>query len=280
MKTNKIVFGMIFLVLALNFVSAVIINPSYVTIFPGADGRVTIEIENNENFDIEGVSLALELSDLPFITVGSSEKSFDDIDENDEDSTSFTLKSSTNIIPGDYDIPYVLKYTNAENTSETFEKEGNFGIRVSAKTDLDFSAETNENAIIGDEGRITIEVVNKGLGEIKSVSVQIIPNGFELLSKDKIFVGTITSDDSDTATFDVIYNSQNPSFSAVITYKDFDNKDQTENANFNLKVYTKEEALSLGLIQQQSYIIYIVIGILVVAFIIYRIVKKRKKKKE
>jgi len=116
------------------------------------------------------------------------------------------------------------------------------------------------------------------LGEVKSVSVEIIPNGFELLSKNKIFVGTIDSDDSDTATFDVFYKTQNPNFSVKIIYKDFDNNDQTETQSFLAKVYTKEEALELGLIQKRNFTLYLLIGVLVLGFIVYRIKKKRKKR--
>ncbi|HJZ19252.1 MAG TPA: hypothetical protein VJ208_04050 [Candidatus Nanoarchaeia archaeon] len=273
---NKTIFAIIFLVLTLSFVSAVIVNSDYATVFPGEEGKVAIEAKNNENFDIEDVSLALDLSNLPFTAVGSSERDFEDIDESDDDSVTFTVKASTGIVPGDYEIPYAIKYTNAENSSETFQKTGTFGIRVSAKTDLDFSVETNDNAIVGDEGRITVEIINRGLGEVKSVSVQIIPNGFELLSKNKIFVGTIDSDDSDTATFDVIYKAPNPAFSVKIIYKDFDNREQTEDVNLAARVYTKDEALNLGLIQKQSYTIYIVISVLILGFIIYRIRKRRK----
>jgi hypothetical protein len=217
---------------------------------------------------------------LPFTVIGNSEKDVDDIDENDEDTVKFTLRASTDIVPGDYSIPYILKYVNAEDNSENFTKEGGFGIRVSAKTDLDFSAETRGNAILGREGQISIEIVNKGLGEIKSVSIEIFPQGVELLSKEKIFVGTIDADDSDTATFDVIYKSKSPIISAEITYKDFDNNDQIETIDLPIKVYTEEQALELGLIQKSNTFIYtLVIAILIVAWLIYRRIRKRRKKK-
>ncbi len=263
--------------IAINFVSAVVVDSDYITIYPGDEGKISIEVENNENFDIESVSLTLELNNLPFTSIGSSEHDYEDIKEDDSESETFTIKPSTGITPGDYDIPYRLRYVNADNTSQEFEANGSFGIRVSAKTDLDFSAETNEVAIIGQTGRITIEVINQGLGEIKSLSVEIIPNGFELLSKNKNFIGTVNSDDSDSATFDVLYKIQNPTFSAKMTYKDFDNSDKTETITFPLKVYTKEKALELGLIEKPSYTLYIVIIILLIIWFGWRRIKKRKK---
>ncbi|MBA7656419.1 hypothetical protein ES703_64343 [subsurface metagenome] len=282
MKTQnltKITFGFFLLVLTVGFAAGIIVDSNYITIYPGESEEITFEIENNENFDIEDVSLALDLSGLLFTTIGSSEKDVDDLDDGEEDDVSFTLRASIDIIPGDYNIPYILKYyVDVENNSEVFNKTGSFGLRVSAKTDLDFVVDVQDNAIVGEEGEISLEIINKGLGEIKSMSVQIFPQGFELLSKEKIFVGTIDADDSDTATFDVIYKTTNPILSAKVEYKDFDNKDQTETVNLSFKVYTKEKALELGILKRPNYIVYLVIGILVIAFIIHRILKKRKRK--
>jgi len=278
MDFPKIVAGILLIVLSFQFLSAIIVDSNYITIYSGESGKVTLNIENNENFDIEDVSVALDLSDLPFTSIGSSEKDLEDLDEDDDDSVSFTIRASTDIIPGDYDIKYILKYVSAENNSETYEKTGTFGLRVSAKTDIDFSVETDGNAIIGQSGRVSLEIINKGLGEIKSVSVQIFPQGFELLSGDKIFVGSIDADDSDSASFEVIYKTANPSLSARIEYKDFDNKDQIETVDLSFKVYTREQALELGIIKNPNYTVPVIIVILILAFFIYRIIRKKRKK--
>jgi len=283
------------LLISLNFATAVIVDSNFITIFPGEEGRIILDVENNNNFDIEDVSIALELGgkkvfnslgilveeteNLPFLIIRGSEKEVDDLDEDDDDTVSFTIRAFTDITPGDYNIPYTIKFVNADN-DEDEERTGSFGLRVSAKTEIDFVAEVNEKAIVNEEGRITLEIINKGLGDIKSVSVQIFPSGFELLSKDKIFIGTVNSDDTDIASFDVVYKSSNPSLSARVEYKDFDNEDQTQTVNLPLNVYTKEKALELGLIQNSKTGIYITIAVvLLVAWIIYRRIKKRRKNK-
>ncbi len=278
MKTQiKTIATILFLVLTIAFVSAVVVDSTYITLLPGEEGRVTIEIENNENFDIEGVSIALILDEVPFTSVGSSERGVDDIDEDDDERVTFTLRPSTDIEPGDYNIPYIVKYVNADD--EDFTKEGSFGIRVTAKTELDFSVEIRGNAIVGEEGRISLEVVNRGLGEIKSVSVKLSPNGFELLSKNNVFVGTIDADDTDIASFDVVYKTTNPSLSARVEYKDFDNKDLVETVNIPFRVYTKEQALELGLIKKSNTSLYGGVIILVLAiWFVWRKIKKRRKR--
>jgi hypothetical protein len=295
-KTILPTLSIFLFLISLNLISGIVVDSNYITIYPGEEGKVTIEIDNNENFDIEDVSIALELGGkkifnefgvivgetegLPFTVVGSSERDIDDIDEDDDDRVSFTLRASTDITPGDYNIPYMIKYANAEEDDETFEKSGSFGLRVSAKTEIDFAAEVNEDAIVGNEGKISLEIINKGLGNIKSVSIQIFPNGFELLSKDKIFIGTINADDTDIASFDVIYKTSNPTLSVKVDYKDFDNNDQIKTVNLPIKVYTKEEALKLGLIKKNQTGVYVGVsaGILLVWFV-YRKIKKRRKNK-
>lgn len=278
-QTTKLIFGIILLMALAGFVSAVVVDADYVTTYPGKDGKISIKVDNNENFDIAEVSLALDLSKVPFSSIGSSEKSYDDLNDGDDDTSAFTLVPSTDIVPGDYEIPYILKYVDADNNSITYEKSGSFGIRVSAKTDLDFSVEVDGNGIVGEKGSFSVEIINRGLGEIKSASVQLVPSGYELLSKSKVFIGTISADDSDSASFDVIYKTTNPTISAKIDYKDFDNNDQTKTINIPVTVYTREQALSLGILEKPSHTLYKFIGLLVLIFIVYKIAKKIRRKK-
>ena len=57
--------------------SAIGVDADYITIFPGSEGKIDIDIENTNNFDIEDVSIELDLEDLPFTAVGSSTKDID-----------------------------------------------------------------------------------------------------------------------------------------------------------------------------------------------------------
>ena len=282
----------LYLVSLVPFASAILVDADYVTIYPGESGSVKIKVENNENFDIESVSVGVVLStigstgqivSLPFSVVGSSEKDLDDLNEDDDDSATFTIKASTDITPGDYNLPYVVRYINLD-TEEKEQKTGSFGLRVSAKTDLDFGVEVNgattESAIVGQQGKITLEIINKGLGDLKSVSVIVTPNNYDLISKEKVFVGTVNAEDSDTISWDVLFTSQNPTLNAVISYNDFDNKAQTKTVNIPVQIYTRDEALKLGLIKKNNTGIYVGIVIaLILIWFIYRGIRKSRKKK-
>lgn len=263
--------------ISLGFASAISVSADYISIYPGEEGKVGIDLKNNNNFDAELVSIELNLEKTPFVAIGSSEKSVDELDEDDKESVTFTLKPSTEVVPGDYEIPYTLKYTNT-GTDKEITKTGSFGLRVNAKTELDFSVESKNN-ILGQKGKINLKIINKGLGEVKFVSVKIFPQGYNLLSADIIYIGNIPSDDSDTASFDVFFNTLSPSAYAKITYKDLDNKEQSKTINLPVNVYTQEKALELGIIQKSKTSFYagIILGLIII-WIIYRKIKKRNKK--
>jgi hypothetical protein len=273
---KKIFFTIFAIFISLSFISAASVNADYISIYPGEEGKVSIDIKNNDDFDIESVSFELNLDKIPFIVVGSSEKEIESIDEGEKEDILFTIKPSTEVIPGDYDIPYTLRYTNSDTNNITI-KMGNFGLRVDAKTELSFSAEPSNN-IINQQGKITLRIINKGLGEAKFISVQIFPQGYDLLSTDTVYIGNIASDDSDTASFNVFFNDISPSLYAKINYKDLDNKEQSKTIVLPINVYTQEKALEMGIIKKSNNASYLVIiATLILLWIIYKKIKKKNK---
>src|SRR3989344_4883565 len=166
---NSIFIALVFVFLSMHFASAIIVDADYITLYSGEEGTINLNVDNNENFDIKDISVSLNLEDLPFSSVGSSEESIDKIREDKDDDVSFKIKASTDIKPGDYNIPYTIKYE--DNDGVSYNKEGTFGLRVSSKTELDFALEVKgkeiSSAVVGQEGRINLEIINKGLGEIK-----------------------------------------------------------------------------------------------------------------
>jgi len=279
---NKIIISLmigIFAVLVFgSCVFALTVDSNYQTVYAGDSTRVTLTVKNTENFDIQDVSVALSMNGLPFSIEGSSEKDVDEIEEDDKESFIFNLNANGDAKPGSYEIPYVIKYYNVNGTVLS-PKTGTVGIRVSAKTELDFAINA-ENNIIDEKGKLNLDIINRGAGDLKSVSVEIMPSGFDLLSEKKVYVGSVAAYDSERVSFDVIYRSNSPTFSAKVVLKDFDNKDQEQIVTLPVSVYSRERATQLGLLNQGGGLLWIwIIVILVVAFIVWRIVRRRKKKK-
>jgi hypothetical protein len=266
---------MLVLLLSLTLVSAVNINSVEVNdLNPGGESSLKIELENNLDYDVKDLSLNLEFSGTKFSPVGASEDSLDKLNEDDEDSLSFRIRADNDIVPGNYELPYTLKY---EVNNDKITRSGTIGIRVIGNADLDFTLNV-ENAVIDNKGKILLKIVNKGYSDAKFVNVKLVSSDFVLLSEQDVYVGTVDSDDFDIAEFEVLFDKLPARFKAIVEYKDFDNVDRVANVDLPLTIYSKEEAVKLGIIEKSNLGFFFVILVLVVIiFLIRRIIKKRRK---
>src|SRR3989344_8148873 len=235
MRTQKIlsILALTFLVIVIastSFASAITVSSlTQGKLYPGEQVTISLSIKNTLNQDVEDVSMNLLLEETKFISVGGSEESIDEIREDKDKSFDFTLKASQDIAPGDYNIPYVISYTdpNPDNDGKKIEKKGSIGVTVSARTELDYIASA-ENPVIGQQGKVSLKIVNRGFGDVKFVSVKIKPQGFTLLSSEDVYIGNVDSDDFETATYDVLFKDQTARLKASVEYRDFDNKKLVE----------------------------------------------------
>ena len=286
MRTQKIlsILALTFLVIVIastSFASAITVSSlTQGKLYPGEQATISLSIKNTLNQDVEDVSMNLLLEETKFISVGGSEESIDEIREDKDKSFDFTLKASQDIAPGDYNIPYVISYTdpNPSSDGKKIEKKGSIGVTVSARTELDYIASA-ENPVIGQQGKVSLKIVNRGFGDVKFVSVKIKPQGFTLLSSEDVYIGNVDSDDFETATYDVLFKDQTARLKASVEYRDFDNKKLVEEIDLPLNVYTREKALELGIIQKNNTWMYgIIVVFVVIAWFVYRTIKKRMKR--
>ncbi len=246
------------------------------TLLPGQEGKIRLEIENTLNKDVIDVSLILQFNTIPLTPIGSSEQSVDEIREDDEETFVFGLKAETDIKPGDYEIPYTLSY---EIEGKEKSRQGSIGIKVRAHPDLAFSV-TTENPVEDQQGSINLKVINKGFSDARFVSVRALADGFTLLSDDEVYIGSVDSDDFETATFDVVFKTRDASFNALVEYTDFDNKRIIKTLTLPFRVYSKEEAVELGIIKRDNTFVYIgIVIMLVLLWIFVRMIRKRRRLK-
>ncbi len=278
-KKIKIGFSVVVLLLlvisTLSLASAMTVKSVKASNFqPGSQQKISINVKNTLNENTEDVSLTLDLSKVPFTLIDSDS---DNVEINDEDTENldFTLKALGDAKAGDYQIPYTLNY-KIEGTSEVKTKTGTFSLTIEANPELVYSVNT-ENAIVGSKGKIIFKIVNKGLGDAKFLSVKITSEGYTLLSESENYIGTVSSDDSETASFDVIFKDKNPTLTAQVEYKDFNNEKKTKTVTLPVTVYSTEEALSLGIIKPDNTPVYLGAG--VVIFVAWMVVRKIRKKK-
>lgn len=247
------------------------------SVAPGEEGTIEIDVENDGNNDVEFVSFTLDFPDTGIIPIGSSEAFVNEIQEDDEETFAFTFRISNDLPVGTYSLPYKITY---EENNDEREQTGTIGIVVSAEPELEISADV-QNGIVGQQGELNLRIVNKGLADARFVNVILESDDLTFLSEKSEYIGTIDSDDFETSNFDVIYNEKFTSLSVKIVYKDFDNDEIEINKIIPLRAYTYEEAVQKGILKKSNLPVYAgIIILLLVIWIIYRFIRKRRRSKE
>jgi hypothetical protein len=277
MNSKIILSTILVLLFSISFASAVVVSDvSQGRLFPGDQTALSIELKNTLDDDVEDVSFNLDFGNVQFISIGGSEKSFDEIRDGRTKSFTINVKAFQDIKPGDYNIPYTISFIDKDDNR--VEKIGSIGIIVGAKTELDFDVELEKN-VIGESGKLELKIVNRGFGEVKFVNVEISGQGFTILGTNTDYIGNVESDDFETASFNVIFDELESQVVATVTYKDFDNNQQVESYTQRLQIYSKKEGIELGIIERNNTFIYVILVLTVILlWILYRVWRKKRKK--
>lgn len=243
---------------------------------PGKTAKINIGIENDISEDIEDVSINLDLNELPFAPYNSaSEYNIEKIREGNTKFAEFEIIVLNNAKSGIYKIPVIITYTQNETV-----KKKNFliSITVSSKPNIDVNTENNI-LLKGENNEFFIKITNKGLSDAKFVELEIGRGKYDLLSEKKYYIGDIDSNDFESIKIETFFKKDVPNnvnLPVNIIYKDELNKEYIDNFNLNLKVYSKTEAINLGLLEKNNATLYI--SGIVLTGIIYFIYRKLKRK--
>ncbi len=286
MKKINLIIILTVVLIQFSIVSALTIDSVTITpeeIEPGDLVNIKLIIENNLKNDAENVKVVLDLDSdvLPFAPYQSSnEVLIEDIDEGDEEGARFKLIVFSDAKTGTYKIPVTITYFLAGNETET---KGLISLIVAAEPKLIVSEE-NSLLIRGEKNELIISIVNSGLGGAKLLTLKINePAGIRIFGSKSIYVGNIASDDFERIEFDVLVRegtSSLISFSIEMVYLDSGNNEKKETKNISIRTYSREEAVELGLVEKSNFSrVIISILILVALFLVYRYLKKRRKKR-
>jgi len=301
MKTQTLtIISTIFILLSLATIQALVINSVSMTpneVAPGETASIRIGIENDGNDDIEDVSVVLDLSgiiesgipgmapviiDMPFAPYdSSSEYSFDEIDEDDTEYAKFKIIALSNAQSGIYKIPLTITYTEDEMIKT---KRSLIGVTVNSEPIIGVSVE-DDLLLKGQENEIMIKIVNKGLSDVRFLEIELGSSTYlDLLSQENIYIGDIDSDDFDSAEFRIYFKDKVPSTVNIpvnVVYKDAVNNEYSEEFTIDLKVYTREEAIEIGLLEKSNTRTYVIsVIVLVVLYFGYKKWKKYRKMKK
>ena len=197
------------------------------------------------------------------------------IEEGQEKEIAFDIITLSDAELKIYKIPLIINYYDGYGTE--YNKEDIVSLVVWSPPNLGAKVEES-NLVLGQPSIVKIDFLNKGLSDIKFLSVKTYGSGFDILDSDTEYIGSIESDDYETLELRILPKNQNIVMSLTLEYKDENNKPYLEQINLYPKVYTLEEAQKLGIIKAGSKVgIFITIVIIVV--IVFWIWRKRKRRK-
>lgn len=247
---------------------------------PGEEGLISLEIENEHDFDIREINIMLDLSEenLPIAPVDSSASVFvDEIEEGDDDLVQFNIIILPEANLGVYRIPILITYINLNET--LYEREEMISLSVESEPKLSLRVD-EPDFIVGEFADISIGIINEGFSDVKFLKVKIGESDFfEVLSNNEIYIGELNSDDFDRAEFKIMLKDPMNSINVPISLEYYDESNQfyTFGDTLRLNVYSENEAKSLGLIEDKQNYWWILVVVLGLFFIFRKIKKKRKR---
>jgi len=290
MKT-KIFFMLCMVLISLGFISAVSVtdvSTSPAEVSPGETVKVTLEIENIFDYDVYNLNVKLDLSgeNVPFAPYeSSSEKFLDELESDENEDFEFRLIVLPDTSTGIYKIPVEISYSYKEG-NDTFpgNKTELISITVNSKPELKISLDDSAVLIKGRENTFSIKIINSGLSDVKFVYISINETTkLKIFSEKEQYIGDIDSDDFDSAKYNVYLEEDTPnsiSLPVTLKFRDSTNKEFSETKTLTLKIYSLKEAQALGLVKKPNFLPYVITLVLLAGYVVYRILKKRKLKKD
>ncbi|MFZ5955077.1 MAG: COG1361 S-layer family protein [Nanoarchaeota archaeon] len=256
---------------ALN-IESVTSNPEQVA--PGEKLDVFLRIANDFDYDAENIKVSVDLMNSPISPKISSEFFLDKIKKNNDEEVEFGFIADAEAEPGIYKIPIKIEYV-LDGTQKI--EVSMISIIINSKPNLMINSESV--LLKNQKNDLDIEIINKGLGKTKFLEIELSQSGdYNILSSNKVYIGDLDSDDFDSAKFEIY--SKDKSYIIIpvtLKYKDALNKVYVENQEITVRSYSTDEATKLGLIKDSNFTKYLVaILLIVVLFLIYRKLKKRK----
>lgn len=239
---------------------------------PGESVELLIFIENIGERDLKNIAVKLDLLQVPFAPKDSAaEFIIKELDEDEKTEVRFNLLTLPNAEPGVYKIPLEISYDNIIKKTVV-------SLTVQAKPQLFVEVERTDILYAETTGNIIIKFVNKGLSNIKFLTVTLQDSlNYEILSSKTVYIGNVDVDDTENAEFKIFLKEKSGELPLKIEYRDANNNVYRESKIVSFNIYTKEEAEKLGLVKKSRTFIYLtIVLVVVILFIILRTIRKKQ----
>jgi LPXTG-motif cell wall-anchored protein len=250
---------------------------------PGTSNKMSLELENLADSQLKNIEVSLDVSgeDLPFATSDSSTKNLDAVERGESLSLNYTLNIDESAENSVYKLPIEIRFEDEAGTE--FTQETTTGVNVGGTPDLEAELNT-EDALTEGTREITFRLVNRGHGSADFVSMELQENeNIEVIGSNDVYIGSMDSDDFQTASFRVNVNAEQESvevneidFPVEISYTD-QSGDKTETQEVSAELYSHKDLQRYGLSSGNSLVPIAAVGLILIAGGLLYWRRKRKK---
>jgi len=249
---------------------------------PGSSNQMQLTLNNPTSGQLKNIQLSLDLSEeLPMATSQSSTKNIVNIEPEKSQTVNYTLNIDESAENGVYKLPISISFENEAGTQ--FEQSTTTGINVGGQPRLEAALNTDTTLSDGATEEITFRLVNRGHGSADFVSMKLNESRtIDVVGNDEVYIGSMDSDDFQTASFRVNVNAETESLDidtlelpVILEYTDSEGQ-QTEKQTVETDLYSQQELQQYGLASSGSIIPIVVVLLLVAGGGIYYWRRKRK----
>lgn len=253
---------------------------------PGTSNEMQLTLRNLADSQLKNIQVGLDLSgDIPMATSDASDKNIVSIEPGETEAVNYTLNIDESAENSVYKLPITINFENEAGTG--FNQATTTGINVGGRPQLEAGLNSETQLTPGTTTEVTFRMVNRGHGSADFVSMELQENdNVEVIGNNEVYIGSMDSDDFQTASFRVHINAEPESVDIdqiemplEVSYTGQDGE-QTVSQTVNTQLYTRQQLREYGLVSGGSLIPAVVVLLIVAGAGIYYWRRRKRKNKE
>ncbi len=249
-----------------------VVTPS--PVIPGQVVDLVVTLRNAGRIAVKNVDAGIDLEDGKFSIIGTGAKQrISYIPAGETEKVVFKLASDTTTEVKLYSIPVNLDYQDDRN--KDYSDTAKISFLVNAAPELSLTVDATDFEKKTKPGTVSLKVVNKGVVDLKYVTVRLIQTpDYELLSpSNEAYVGNLDNDDFETVDFILRPLVEQPQLRVQLEFKDPYNVDFEKTYMLPLRIITDKD---LG--KEKPPYALIILALLAIGIGVWWYKKRTKKK--
>ena len=218
-----------------------VVSAENVEVKQGGETRFNLSISNHGTDVSSDTVITLSNPDMSF---SPSKIHLGAVNPGETKQRSLELDAGEDLNSGPSTVNAAVEYRDG---SENLNKQSSFSSLVLENAEIVVSQVDTEEAYIGSETRVMVELENTGAGEASKISSQLVCKNADLKSS-KTFVGSLDSDESVPTVYQVVPDSKNVECGVKVSYSDSGEKVTNESFEIEASRETTDILPIVGII--------------------------------